>query len=76
MLVFTGVSISFLVTNHDFSFVNLTNDKLSLLLAVVLSAIGGILLTALLHGELFAVLGSGFQYWVMQPVFWNMLQVS
>jgi hypothetical protein len=44
--------------------------------AILLSAIGGILLTALLHGELLAIIGAGFQYWVMQPVFFNMLQVG
>lgn len=40
-----------------------------------MSALGGILLTSLLHGEIFSVLGAGFQYWIMQPVFFNMLQV-
>lgn len=45
-------------------------------MVILLSAIGGILLTALLHGELLSVLGAGFQYWIMQPVFFNMLQVG
>lgn len=43
---------------------------------LLMSAIGGILMTALLHGDLVPVLCSGFQYWVMMPVFFNMLQVN
>ena len=66
---------SFLITNHNFSFGSWSNDQLGLLVGTLMSAIGGILLTALLHGELFAMLGAGFQYWIMQPVFWNILQV-
>jgi len=76
MLVFTGVSISFFITNHHFTFFNMSTDKLGLLVTTLMSAIGGILLTALLHGDLGAVLCSGFQYWVMQPVFYNMLQIN
>lgn len=53
----------------------MSNDQLGLLVGTLMSAIGGILITALLHGELFAMIGAGFQYWIMQPVFWNMLQV-
>lgn len=75
MLVFTGVTISFLITNSDYSFIGISTQQLGLLVVILLSAIGGILLTALLHGELLAILGAGFQYWVMQPVFFNMLQV-
>lgn len=75
MLVFTGVSISFLITNTDYSFMGISTQKLALVVAILMSAIGGILLTALLHGEILAVLGAGFQYWIMQPVFFNMLQM-
>lgn len=66
---------SFLITNSDYSFIGISTQQLGLLVVILLSAIGGILLTALLHGELLAILGAGFQYWVMQPVFFNMLQV-
>ena len=66
---------SFLITNTDYSFIGITTQKLGLLVAILMSALGGILLTALLHGELLAIMGAGFQYWVMQPVFFNMLQV-
>jgi chitin synthase len=75
MLVFTGVSISFLITNTDYSFMGISTQKLALVVAILMSALGGILLTALLHGEILAVLGAGFQYWIMQPVFFNMLQM-
>ena len=75
MLVFTGVSIAFLVTNRDFSFAGLSTNKLGLLVTTLMSAIGGILLTALFHGEILAIIGAGFQYWIMQPVFFNMLQM-
>lgn len=76
MLVFTGVSISFFVTNHNFSFAGFSSSRLGLIVTLLMSAIGGILLTALLHGDLVPVLCSGFQYWVMMPVFFNMLQVN
>ena len=66
---------SFLITNTDYSFIGITTQKLGLLVAILMSALGGILLTALLHGELLSIMGAGFQYWVMQPVFFNMLQV-
>jgi len=75
MLVFTGVSIAFLVTNRDFSFIGISSQKLGLLVTTLMSAIVGILLTALLHGEILAILGSGFQYWLMVPVFFNILQM-
>lgn len=55
---------------------HISNDKLGLVVATLMCAIAGIILTALLHGEILAILGSGFQYWVMQPVFFNMLQVG
>lgn len=100
---------------------HISNNKLGLIVAVLMSAIGGILLTggrtwqcvvgpfeallpaqgpaplpvqavctcpcseiplpkimqlaALLHGEILAILGAGLQYWLMVPVFFNMLQV-
>ena len=76
MLVFTGVSISFFVTSDDFSFAGISTDKLGLLVTTLMSAIGGILLTALLHGALGQVICTGFQYWIMVPVFFNMLQVN
>jgi len=76
MLVFTGVTISFFVTSSSFTFLTFSTDKLGLLVMVLMSAIGCILLTALLHGDLGAVICSGFQYWVMLPVFFNMLQVN
>lgn len=66
---------SFLVTNTDYSFIGISSDKLGLVVAILMSALGGILLTSLLHGEILAMIGAGFQYWVMQPVFFNMLQV-
>jgi hypothetical protein len=66
---------SFLVQNDNFSFSGVYDNRLGLLVACLLSAIVGVLLTALLHGELGAMLGSGFQYWIMQPVYLNMLQV-
>lgn len=68
-------SRSFLVTNTDYSFIGINTQRLALVVAILMSALGGILLTALLHGEILSVLGSGFQYWIMQPVFLNMLQV-
>lgn len=64
------------MTNTDYSFMHISNDKLGLLVATLMSALVGILLTAVLHGEILGVLGAGFQYWVMQPIFFNMLQVS
>lgn len=76
MLVFTGVTISFFITNSTFSFANVSSDKLGLLVILLMSAIGGILFTALIHGDLIQVLCSGFQYWLMVPVFFNMLQVN
>ena len=54
---------------------NISSSKLGLVVAMLMSAFIGILLTALLHGEILAILGSGFQYWLMVPVFFNMLQV-
>jgi chitin synthase len=76
MLVFTGVTISFFITSTTFTFAGISSDTLGILVTTLMSAIGGILLTALLHGDLMPVLCSGFQYWVMQPVFYNMLQVN
>lgn len=29
-----------------------------------------------LHGDVMAMAGAGLQYWFMQPVFWNILQVD
>ncbi len=76
MLVFTGVSISFFVTNSSFTFAGVTEDRLGLLVVLLMSAIGGILLTALLHGDLAAIICSGIQYWLMVPTFFNILQVN
>jgi len=76
MLVFTGVTISFFVTSSNFEFANVSSDTLGILVVTLMSAIGGILLTAILHGDIVPVLCAGFQYWVMQPVFYNMLQVN
>jgi len=76
MLVFTGVTISFFITNSAFTFAGITEDKLGLLVILLMSAIGGILFTALIHGDFIPVLCSGFQYWLMVPVFFNMLQVN
>lgn len=44
-------------------------------LGVILS-LGSMLLTGFLHGDMMAFAGAGLQYWVMQPVFWNILQVG
>lgn len=44
-------------------------------LGVILS-LGSMLVTGFLHGDLMAFAGAGLQYWVMQPVFWNILQVG
>ena len=66
---------SFLATNTNYSFIGISTQKLGLVVAILMSALGGILLTAILHGEILAILGAGFQYWVMMPCFFNMLQV-
>ncbi len=42
---------SFLITNTDYSFMGISTQKLALVVAILMSALGGILLTALLHGE-------------------------
>lgn len=76
MLVFTGVTISFFVTSQSFSFITFTTNNLGLLVMLLMSAIGSILLTALLHGEILPVLSAGVQYWLMQPVYYNMLQIN
>jgi chitin synthase len=76
MLVFTGVTISFFVQSHNFTFGGFNSERLGLVLLLLMSAIGGILLTALLHGDFIAVLCSGFQYWMMMPCFFNMLQMN
>lgn len=44
-------------------------------LGVILS-LGSMLITGFLHGDLMAFAGAGLQYWFMQPIFWNILQVS
>ncbi|KAL4424314.1 hypothetical protein ABPG75_001615 [Micractinium tetrahymenae] len=44
-------------------------------LGVILS-LGSMLITGFLHGDMMAFAGAGLQYWVMQPVFWNILQVN
>jgi len=43
-------------------------------LGVILS-LGSMLVTGFLHGDMMAFAGAGLQYWFMQPVFWNILQV-
>lgn len=43
-------------------------------LGVILS-LGSMLITGFLHGDMMAFVGAGLQYWFMQPVFWNILQV-
>lgn len=43
-------------------------------LGVVMS-LAGLLLAAILHGNILSFLGAGIQYWVFQPVYLNMLQV-
>lgn len=43
-------------------------------LGVILS-LGSMVLTGFLHGDMMAMAGAGLQYWFMQPVFWNILQV-
>lgn len=43
-------------------------------LGVILS-LGSMVLTGFMHGDLMAMAGAGLQYWFMQPVFWNILQV-
>lgn len=67
MLVFTGVTISFFVQSHNFTFGGFSSERLGLVLLLLMSAIGGILLTALLHGDFIAVLCSGLQYWCVRP---------
>lgn len=44
-------------------------------LGVILS-FGSMLITGFLHGDMMAFAGAGIQYWIMQPVFWNILQVG
>lgn len=44
-------------------------------LGVILS-LGSMLITGFLHGDMMAFAGAGIQYWIMQPVFWNILQVG
>ena len=44
-------------------------------IGVVLS-VGSMFITGFLHGDLLAFAGAGLQYWFMQPVFWNILQVG
>ena len=43
-------------------------------LGAILS-LGAIVLTGLMHGDIMSMFGAGLQYWFMQPVFWNILQV-
>ncbi len=42
----------------------------------VILSLGSMLVTGFLHGDMMAFAGAGLQYWVMQPVFWNILQVG
>lgn len=44
-------------------------------LGVILS-LGSMLVTGFLHGDMMAFAGAGLQYWFMQPIFWNILQVG
>ncbi len=44
-------------------------------LGVILS-LGSMLITGFLHGDMMAFVGAGLQYWFMQPIFWNILQVG
>jgi fucose permease len=44
-------------------------------LGVILS-LGSMLITGFLHGDMMAFAGAGLQYWFMQPIFWNILQVG
>jgi chitin synthase len=42
----------------------------------VILSVGSMFITGFLHGDLMAFAGAGLQYWFMQPVFWNILQVG
>lgn len=42
----------------------------------VLFTIGTMVLAASVHGEGTALLGAGVQYWLMQPIFYNVLQMN
>ncbi len=42
----------------------------------VVLVFGAMVMCSVMHGDHFALLGAGIQYWIMQPVFWNILQVS
>ncbi len=41
----------------------------------VIMSVFGLVITAILHGNILSFLGAGLQYWVFQPVYLNMLQV-
>jgi hypothetical protein len=42
----------------------------------VILVVGSMLVAGVLHGDGLAMAGSFLQYWIMQPVFWNILQVG
>lgn len=70
MVAFTAITIWYL-TQYSTGDIFTSPAKLGVILSV-----GAMLLTGLLHGDMLAFLGAGLQYWVMQPVFWNILQVN
>lgn len=42
----------------------------------VILVVGSILVSGILHGDALALAGAFVPYWIMQPVFWNILQVG
>jgi len=70
MIAFTAITIWYLIQgDSDSSFASPAR------IGVVLST-GSMILCGILHGDGMAMVGAGLQYWVMQPVFWNILQVN
>ncbi|KDD74358.1 chitin synthase, partial [Helicosporidium sp. ATCC 50920] len=70
MITFTAVTIWFL-SGYSMASILTNISQLGALLTI-----GALLLAALMHGDGMAMMGAGIQYWVMQPVFYNVLQVN
>ncbi|PSC74218.1 chitin [Micractinium conductrix] len=70
MVAFTGITIWYM-TGYGLSEIFGSVARLGVILSL-----GSIVITCFLHGDVMAMAGAGLQYWFMQPVFWNILQVN
>ncbi|KAI3424139.1 hypothetical protein D9Q98_009499 [Chlorella vulgaris] len=70
MAAFTGITIWYMV-GYSIGAIFSSVARLGVILSL-----GSMLITGFLHGDLMAFAGAGLQYWFMQPIFWNILQVN